>query len=174
MRGSPTPSAAPGASRILPGGTHGKVMNVSAAVKFGLVEACLGSCCLLGAPRLCRNRILPKATLRRCVWLDACPSSGRVAEGRGLMGDPAGTQAGQSRAPATFLLRGPHPAGLSLSFKKPTPALTVFTTCLSDFLGCSRDQDKIPPFSFNLEDTETIAALRTKMAFMLGFSAAEH
>lgn len=110
--GSPTPSAAPGASTILPG-IHGKVMNVSAAVKFGLMETCLGSCCLPGAPRLCRNRNLPKATLHMRVWLDARASPGRVAEGRALMGDPAGTQAGPSRAHATFLLRGPHPAGLS-------------------------------------------------------------
>lgn len=88
--GSPTLSAAPRASTILPGSTHGKVMNVPAAVKFGLMEACLGSCCLPGAPRLCRNRILPKATLHTHVWLHACPSSGRVAEGRGLTGDPAG------------------------------------------------------------------------------------
>ena len=111
--GSPTPSAAPGASTIL-SSTHGKVMNVSAAVKFGLMETCLGSCCLPGAPRLCRNRNLPKAMLHMRVWLDARPSSTRVAERRGLTGDAAGTQAGQSRAYMTFLLREPHPAGLSL------------------------------------------------------------
>lgn len=99
------------------------------------------------------------------VWLDARPSSGRVAERRGLTGDAAGTQAGQSRADTTFLLREPHPAGLSLSLKKSTPALTVSTTCLSDSLGCSRGQNKIPLLSFDLQDTETIAALRTKMAF---------
>ena len=118
--GSPTLSAAPGASTILPSSTHGKVMNISATVKFGLMEACLGSCCLPGAPRLCRNRILPKATLHMHVWLDACQSLGRVAKGRGLTGDPAGTQAGQSRAHATFLLRGPHPTGPSLSQKTHT------------------------------------------------------
>ena len=139
-------------------------MNVSAAVKFGLMETCLGSCCLPGAPRLCRNRNLPKATLHMPVWLDARPSSGRVAEGRALTGDPAGTQAGPRRAHATFFAEGTAPCR-SLFLKTAAPALTVFTTCLSDSLGCSRGQNKIPPFSFDLQDTETTAALRTKMAF---------
>lgn len=98
-----------------------------------------------------------------CGWTPARHRGGWQREGgsRGMLRAPR-----QDKAGHTWLFCwGNHTLLVCLSFKKPTPALTVSTTCLSDSLGCSRGQNKTPPLSFDLQDTETIAALRTKMAF---------
>ena len=95
--------------------------------------------------------------------------TGEGGGGKGAHGGPCGHPGRTEQGARDFFAQGTTPCrSLFLNTPSPpppAPALTVFTTCLSDSLGCSRGQNKIPPCSFDLQDTETIVALRTKMAF---------